>query len=372
MRYDRPKRPIRGGITLVELLVVISIMVILMGVAIPAMRPALDGRRVREAARAINVYLGTARSRAIETGRPCGVILRRFDGQPECAMVLEQAEVPPPYGGDMLDAVARLQLAAPDGILSVPHVHAVLTGCLNPGLVRTGDLVQFNHQGPYYRIVGPDVDADTILDDTVATGDHLELAVDYTQGNLLPWPDGTATPTLWSAPMPYEIIRQPVKSVAAPLQLPASTVVDLQWSGSDSLLRLGWPGSLDTHPVFVMFSPTGALDRIVYTHVDTTVVPHTLTPMNVRVTEPICLLVGKREQVSQPLGDPAGGDDEALANWQILSNLWVTLNPQTGLVISSQNAGYTSGTDLTDPVNLAVALREARQYAREGQSLGGR
>ena len=39
---------------------VISIMVIVMGLAATLMRPDLDGRRAREAARALNVYISSA------------------------------------------------------------------------------------------------------------------------------------------------------------------------------------------------------------------------------------------------------------------------------------------------------------------------
>ena len=60
------------------MLVVVTIMMLLVAVSATAFRPANDSRRIREAARAINVYLGSARNRAMETGRPCGVIFRRF------------------------------------------------------------------------------------------------------------------------------------------------------------------------------------------------------------------------------------------------------------------------------------------------------
>ena len=76
-----PRPPCARGLTLVELLVVISIMVLLTAAVLRMMRFDTDGRRVREAARALNVYLGSARSHAIETGRPCGVMFRRLTAQ---------------------------------------------------------------------------------------------------------------------------------------------------------------------------------------------------------------------------------------------------------------------------------------------------
>ena len=53
----RQKLPVRGGATLIELLVVIVILVILAAAAVPVMAPALQNRQVREAARIVNGFL---------------------------------------------------------------------------------------------------------------------------------------------------------------------------------------------------------------------------------------------------------------------------------------------------------------------------
>ncbi len=82
------------------MLVVVTIMMILVAVGASQMRPASELRRIREAARAINVYLSTARNRAMETGRPCGVIFHCFGPTVPCAMTADQCEVPPCYAGD--------------------------------------------------------------------------------------------------------------------------------------------------------------------------------------------------------------------------------------------------------------------------------
>ena len=94
----------RQGLTLLELLVVILIMLMLTGLAIPVLAPALANRRQREAARAVNAYIGAARERAVALGRPVGVKLERFPGQPDMCTTLSYVEVPPPYAGDTFDA----------------------------------------------------------------------------------------------------------------------------------------------------------------------------------------------------------------------------------------------------------------------------
>ncbi|OHB71704.1 MAG: hypothetical protein A2V70_08025 [Planctomycetes bacterium RBG_13_63_9] len=321
---------------MVELLVVISIVVLLAAIAIPALRPTLEGQRIREAARAINVYLGSARNRAVVSGRPCGVILQRFDGQPQCAMVLQQAEVPPPYSGDTLDSTAQVRVGA--------TLQATMTPNITSTLVSAGDLVQFNRQGPFYRIEATP---------SQPTATQLELSIDVSQGQMLPWPrDGSL-----SAPVPYAIFRRPVKSAAAPLQLPTGAVVDLEASGTDDHLF-----GVGTAPVTIMFSPNGSLERVY--EGGNPVVP---------VTEPIFLLVGRRERVTGlPLS--ANPSDEEKPNWADPANLWVSINPQTGLVTTTENNPVSPMlVDYTDPTTwLDPHIRAARTFAREGQSMGGR
>jgi len=334
------RRVSRRGFTLVELLVVISIIVILMAVGVRVMQFSVEDRRTREAAREINVYVASARNRAMEIGRPCGVMLRRLPGQPLCVVGLEQVEVPPAYAGETLDSTAQLQILTPvSGGLAT--VRAQLTPDINATLVSQGDLVQFNCQGPLYTITEP------------PTANSLTLQITLLPGQMLPWPNGTS-----SLPMPYQIIRRPTKSAAAGLQLPVRAVIDLEFSGTDDHSI----GASDS-PVWIMFSPTGALDRIYHgseTHLG---------------TEPIYLLVGKQERV------PAGSAEDGLANWQDTKNLWVMLNPQTGLVTTAENvpvdltklpAGLIRPFDPTKVEHVQWALRQARELAQGGQSMGGR
>lgn len=87
-----PRPLVPRAFTLIEMLIVISIMMILAVAAANMMGPSMDGRRVREAARALNVYLSSARNRAMEIGRPCGVTLRRLNNT-SAVMTLDQCEV---------------------------------------------------------------------------------------------------------------------------------------------------------------------------------------------------------------------------------------------------------------------------------------
>jgi len=355
----------RRAVTLVELLVIISIMVLLTAVAVPAMRPALEGRRAREAARAVNMYLGSARNRAIETGRPCGVMIQRFAGLPQCAMELDQVEVPPPYGGDEITSVANVYIDPTNNA-----IYAVLFPAISDLTLVASGLVQFDYQGPLYSINGATSQAFTLTDENNQRQQCpcILLTLGLSQAQLLPWastqPQYTPkrAPSLWK---PYKIYRQPVKSHATPLQLPAGTVLDLDWSGFGNTsfspidFDTNTPGIQDW-PVTVMFSPNGEMYQVFHSYLDVTTPKYGPT----KVTDPIYLLVGKRERV------PASLAQDGKANWQDLTNLWVAINPQTGLVTTTENSAVPSS--LPPPPAPQDPLYYARTFARQAQSMGGR
>jgi type II secretory pathway pseudopilin PulG len=299
MCYAVPTEPRSKGITLIELLIVVTIMMVLLAAAVPRLRPAMEARRVREAARAVNLYLASARSAAMSHGRPCGVVIERLGAEPLCSMNMSQVEVPAPYSGDDLSAAASMRRDN-----KIPNLfRAKITGPFNSNLVKIGDRVQFDNQGPWYEI-------------TVVGAAQLTVVLDTTQGQLVPWT------TTASQPMSYTIRRQPVKTAVSPLQIPAGAVVDLSASGSDSGSTAWDSGAL---PVFIVFSPNGSVEGY------TVCIPNDgqYTP----AVEPVFLLVGKREKV--------GGD-----NLADLDCVWVAVNPHTGMVTSAETHDLAKSSDL--------------------------
>ncbi len=290
----------RRGVTLIELLVVIAIMAILIAAAVPAVRHQKDGRMIREAARSINVFFGVARNRAMETGRPCGVMLRPYETTAS-VMLLEQVEVPPAYGGQLTSSTAI--------ITGSGNTITVELDSLPDGMIRAGDMLQLNYQGPMYEIVGN------------PSGNSFTATIDISQGQLLPWGNQPS----W--PVPYRILRRPIKSVASPLQLPGGAVIDLGYSGTD-----GDQGDFGGRPVVIMFAPSGSLQRIYIGNEP---------PM--QLNRRVYLLVGLLEK-------------EGEENLKDLGSLWVTLNPQTGMVTSNRMAP----PELNDP----------RALARQARSMG--
>ena len=106
--------PRRFALTLVELLIVIVLVTTLVTTAIPILAPGGDTRKIREASRAINSFFAGAQARAIETGRPYGVAIKRLSADTGNAddngagVELAYVEVPPVYAG--LNRTSRVRL----------------------------------------------------------------------------------------------------------------------------------------------------------------------------------------------------------------------------------------------------------------------
>jgi prepilin-type N-terminal cleavage/methylation domain-containing protein len=192
----------RRGFTLLELLIVITIIVIVSAVALPTILPALAHRQVSEAARILQAALVGARDAAIRDNAPTGIRLLPdpiFNGS-QPALLASGAPNPSPFAG-RLDPTLPLAYnrivpieTAPEyqeGLVStvsstatffggastaLPYpvgtgvnypsnvliaTEAVLNGAvLNPPTnwfwnIRVGDKIQINKSGIWYTVVGP-------------------------------------------------------------------------------------------------------------------------------------------------------------------------------------------------------------------------
>ena len=330
------------GVTLLELLIVMAIMVMVTAAAIPIMIPAVQNRRMREASRLVSSYISGARSRAIETGRPVGVMVERLNGQPY-AMTLSYVEVPPPYAGDTTGANCTVSVAG-------ANVTLTLSSAIPAGLIRINDTLRLNYKPLLYTVTGPDTSpADGVVD----TGTTITATFPSSATTIVPW---TAT----SPAVAYQIFRQPVRSSAAPLQLPEGTVIDLASSGYTLTNSYPFNSGTPTAPVVlfnpvITFAPNGSVDYVT----------NNVSPFNlVRPIGPIFLLLGRRElmpdvsksNVDENLYDP-GVTVPALNLY--LSNFWIAIGNQTGMVTVAENAFNTNQIDV------------ARQFAQQGQGVSG-
>lgn len=142
MSDDRRCRTVglrRPGVTLVELLVVILVMLMITAVTIPAIRPALEGRKIREAARMVEVFLNGARNRAIASGHSVGVLIEPDPNEPSQCISLSYVEQPGPYSGDYQSStIIALGNGGFGAWTTPPHFDAM--GTFVPGVVA-GDAI---------------------------------------------------------------------------------------------------------------------------------------------------------------------------------------------------------------------------------------
>lgn len=329
---DERRATVRAGLTLIELMVVISIIVILVVSSLPALLPALEKRRTREAARLTNTALGRARGVAIANGRPAGLLIQRMRTKGNGSLLLFQAEVPPPYAGDTIDAKLVLTRQGGGGRAGTVRLQAAedpnSRGTFSGGLVRIGDHIQFNYQGPLYKITGGNQGDDGFI------MPPLTVTAQIGEGGEVPWTESN------QLAVPYQIFRQPIKTAAEPAQLPAGTVIDLGQSREGSG-RFAGPlrgvGSDSRFPIILTFAADGSLDRIYHSG-----------GLQVRPQGSVHLLIGKLELLDAV--------DPEKSNRRELSNLWVSVGRQTGLVTTSKMSKGGNGLRFADEKQTAGGL----------------
>lgn len=378
----------RSGLTLVELLVVVGIILLLLTVIVPRVQPGIEESRLREAARSVNVFLAAARVRALESGRPVGVAFQRLSEQPNGCRVVYQIQLPPLYAGETLDARVRVALypAGPS-----PLVAQVTVGAIADGLLRPGDRIRFGHQGPWFVLSpvsqdptkgNPDSNGNGFIDfdqGIDGNGDgfidnlllHVTAVAEGAPLPALPWP----TYPNFGPPVAFVIQRMPhldgtgfgggmMRSSVPPLQLAEQVVIDLGASGVG-------PNGRDfavqgvAPPVLLLFSPNGSVDEV-YFGGDGPANPF----RRVSLTQPVFFLIGSWERMPVDFASPSSPAEDGLLNWQDARNLWLAINPQNGLTTVARVYADSSGTGgMAVPSDLAAS----RRLARETQiAMGGR
>lgn len=346
------------GVTLLELLIVMTIMVMITAASVPIMLPALKNRQLRESSRLVSSYLSGARALAIENGRPVGVMFERQNDL-AFAPTLSYVEVPSPYAGD---SIGSKMVVAPSGQVTFIGVVANVSTLPNApnvpddswvGQIHGGDLVRLAYHSGVFALNVPGVNVGQAVPSNKAP----------TTGS--PWtlvPFATASPVVippaYANGVAYQIIRQPVRSSAPPLVLPAGTGVDLAASGFGTTGQ--FPSPLNFNPM-ILFAPNGGVDRATLT-----------SPQLARPMATLFLLVGRRElmnDVYRISGTLTDGNVHEPTNNRHLDNFWVSVGYQSGLVVTAEN---TPQTTPPTPPTYTPDLSVSRRIAQQAQSLGGR
>ncbi len=345
----------RSGFTLVEMIVVIVVVLTVSGLAIGFLAPDNDSRRIREAARQISGMMQSARAKAIEIGRPVGVMIEPDGANAFRATTLQLVEMAPPYGGDLSTSEAVIEPVMANPTQADVYLGSQLDRTLNPprfnnadsawsGLLNPGDLIRFNRQGHYFLIIAVDPSAASNPNTPALRIQSIDSALP----SFAYYPQSDPTNSdLW-LPIPYEILRQPETSAGTPLELPDGVVIDLSQSGIGKAghlpgfdpLDANYPNDADR--IAVMFTPNG--QAAVWAPSD----PTGAFVLQAVPFDSVFLSIGKNDAIWG--GGSVNTSDSC--NTALNSSYWVTIHHQTGQVTSAENTA-----------NLTCDLASARQKA---------
>jgi prepilin-type N-terminal cleavage/methylation domain-containing protein len=317
------------GFTIVELLVVVSIMASLFGLIVVGMRPSVGGE-LRRAAQQFASVLLAAQSRGI--GDPKGV-----------AVVLELDTRPEAQGGPKVAGTQCIAVFTGDKppfaagtVTGMPPVNAAATSATVAITVTNGGDLQ---QG--YRVQFFGSDPDSVLPASAWFGFQPPGTVSLRAG------DGqsianTAWPTPVGGQLRARVACYPAKGPLA-VAFPKTVGIDLRYSGTGDDPATAWGGLASKGDLAVSFDSVGTLDALMRGVGSSTAASR-------QPVEPVYFLVAARADIE---GDTALASDRSL---------WVAIQPQTGRVTTSANVPQ-SGKD-------RVAVRAARANARAALATG--
>jgi prepilin-type N-terminal cleavage/methylation domain-containing protein len=313
MRNSAPIR--RDGMTLVELLVVVSILGLLAVAVLPNIANTADSRRSREATRTVASYIAKAQSRAIGKAELAGFCMVPPNGQRLFAIDLFLADVPTVFRGDDLPTpttgagyVFTAANTITTGTMNGNQVTGTVGGVTVHG--QRGDLVRFDGRGPWFQFETPTSFSlrSALSDDAVVNQSAVTT----------PWPAA-------NVPHTYELLRQPIRS-GSPLTLADGRCIDLFWSGHGS--TGSFSGFSNASTVCVLFDGGGRLRQIV------------TNSGRIQVTGPVFLLIGRSDRAGKAY-DPdvaTSADDSLGANWQYPDSYWIGIDPITGVAKTAECA----------------------------------
>jgi type II secretory pathway pseudopilin PulG len=339
---------------LVELLVVMSIMVLLVAVSVPMLKPMFKSQKTKNAAETVAAALQRVRFKAMEEQETYGISFEPFDPVNYQNVVVQMRLVK--MGTPVLNS-QDIRIIIASGVINFcvydqdhgqvtrknddgdpdpdtnyywttnPNTSAKKTARANAkdewdAKVRGGYEIQLARQGKVYKLDSPS-----------------NLAFPY-HSLTLPADVPVPPPTYFNNALEYNIVQQPRSTLSPPVVLPKGTVVDLN-SGYSSV-PFGYGPSyeipINSANKYLLFTPNGNIDYFQGYY----------KPCYGGL---IYLCIGEWER-------GIGAAEDNKDNIQTLTNFWVTLNPKTGQVRITEMAPH-------DNPGLGTALEKARKYAAE-------
>jgi type II secretory pathway pseudopilin PulG len=382
----------RSAYTLAEMLVVITIMIMLVATALPVAKKVMEGSQTREASRQLNAYLTMARTRTLQTGRPCGIYFAfnqptipdpfektlnqpaQFKAYWPVRQVSQMylSEIPPPFSGAVTGSKGCFW---PNGIgfcpagidsngmiapqsnlpLGMQQDWPVLLSLLVPG---EQFLIQFDNKGPWFICQAqPNSNGSMTIQRLPGfqTGPWFAAAPATTAWTFQPpFAPALALSPGNATPKTYQIYRAP-RPIGNPLELPRGTCIDMTYSGVGTgpyARQFPLPASQNMLPtgVTVLFSTTGGIDSIFVHGLQSylggsfqfTAAAPTLAPI-----ASLYLLLGKTEKFQNPttsltstgvmVTDPTVYTNLDNSNLADPNSLWMVINRNTGQVTTTEN-----------------------------------
>lgn len=355
------------GVTLVEILLVITIMGVLSAMIIPRVRMVNKDRNIREAARIVGSMFANSSNRAIADGRRAGVLIERNRNNSFAGTRLYEMRSVPGFTGDDADAVAW----RPPSGTNLNFVARIIRPLQHDEeadpprrVVRANDKIYFGNQSFGYRITNVReivnaADSPSFLDLQLET--YVNNGVSRT---TLPRPAWREVPSNDIAYrlgdsgvdiQTFRIERRPRVVRTSQIELPAGYEIDLRYSG--------WFGAVDPDTdsydadlvqfqsgqsdIVVVFDETGGIDSV--RHSTGSHIP----------TSSLQLFVSENDLEL----DRSSGEDPLIRP----SNLWVSVNHLNGGTSIGYNNPLDPAADLDDRAEMRTRIKESQELATNRQ-----
>lgn len=308
---------------MIELLIVVAVMTIMMGIALPMVKTGIDGARTRSAAEIVREQFRLAHALAATAGKPAAVVLLGDSSSITAVNVLHPNGNR--YAGDIAGSQALVSLTGPTGLrCQLDDAGAGIA-------ISMDDEIRFANIGFAYRVmskslVGPPWTFDLQPRESVPPiPDPANWYI------ILPSPSNPAgiRGTPGTAKYDFVAYRRPNSSSQMPADMPGSSCIDLSGSGFGPADDTFGTGSPINGPVVIDVQPSGRISPVRFGGIEK--VP----------TAPLFLLIGHRDAVGLRDGSVAENATDA-------SSLWLRIERTSGRASILHNGWSQSQPTLTD------------------------
>jgi prepilin-type N-terminal cleavage/methylation domain-containing protein len=343
-----PSVSMRRGFTLVELLVVASIMLLMFGLVVSGARPSSRGQ-IRQVAQSLASLLTSAQSQALGNPAGAGLVLQSgtASGFPATMSVtITAAAIPPLLTGTT---------GNPSGLPPINPRQTFTTVTLFPlngdadelqhgykirfgGAAATGTAFPFQPPSAWMALAATSAGGGLACTGTVA----FRTDAGQTVVNSV-WPEPMTSPGGGKNPLDFQVARYPTVGETI-IEMAKSVAIDLRYSGIGEDMSTGWGTLAGKGSLAIVFDSVGGVDALMQ-RIEGPASFRSQPPID--PVEPIYFLVSARSEIDDASFNPLSSQQA----------IWVVIHPQTGRVTTAPNVAQSGIVD-------AVALRAARAKAR--------